>query len=368
MFLRQLGGKMESSVGSVIGVAAMVLCSALAYAATPPADATSLVSPAIEAEYVHPHRRVDIGNGRRLNLFCMGNGTQTVVFESGSGDWSSIWALVQPRVAAHARACSYDRAGMGYSDSSGDARSPMAIVDDLRKLIMAAELATPVVLVGHSSGGFDVKLYAALHPEDVAGLVLVDPAEERIFIRTRQLVRAKYGTAISATVELVSLNGVSGRESHYKDCAAAALSHDLDPKSDLNKQCTDPGYPQLGPKIAAERQRIQAQHPYQEAQASEFANGVYEDQRTDDAYASLFSGNALGAKPLIVLTHSIRDRKDPFDEAGFFAWNAVHEQTAKLSTRGVNRIVPETHHYIQIDCPQAVVDAIDVVLREVAAK
>ncbi len=85
----------------------------VAHAASPAVATTPTVTPAIAAEYVHPHELIDIGKGRKMNLFCMGKGSHTVIFDSGGSDWSVIWALVQPGIAAHARACTYDRAGVG---------------------------------------------------------------------------------------------------------------------------------------------------------------------------------------------------------------------------------------------------------------
>jgi pimeloyl-ACP methyl ester carboxylesterase len=333
-----------------------------------PTVPTPSVTSAIAAQYVHPHDRIDIGGGRKLNLFCMGKGGPTVIFDSGLSDWSSIWALVQPGVAARARACTYDRAGMGYSDPSNQPRAPIAIVDDLHKLIRAAKIGTPVILVGHSLGGFNMKLYAVLYPEDVAGLVLVDPAEERILPRTRAAIRAKFGALVSAQLELHSLAGRSHAMAQFQDCATAADVRDLAPTSSLYKDCSDPVRPPLGPVIAAERQKIQVRRAYQDAQASEFANSVNADSRPDETYATLFSGRALGSKPLIVLTHSIYDPKDKLDEAGLFAGNVAHDQTAALSSRGVNRMVPATHHNIEVDKPQAIIDAITEVLRETGKK
>ena len=69
-------------------------------------------------------------DGRTINLFCMGSGKRTVLFDAGGSDWSVIWGLVQPRVAARARACSYDRAGLGYSDPARGA--PLARCDRRR--------------------------------------------------------------------------------------------------------------------------------------------------------------------------------------------------------------------------------------------
>ncbi len=350
-----------SAVAGFCGLT-FVMAGAGAWAKSPPDIATPVLSSRIAAQYVHAHDLIDIGQKRKMNIFCMGQGDHTVIFDSGLSDWSSIWALVQPIVAVHARACTYDRAGMGYSDPSDQPRSPIAIVEDLHKLLRAAKVATPVVLVGHSLGGFNMKLYAVLYPKEVSGLVLVDPAEERIFARTRGALRAKFGPVLAAKLELQSMAGRSHAAAEYEACAAAARDHDLDPKSDFYKQCSDPVRAPLGPLIATERQKLQVKSAYQGAQASEFVNSVNVETRSDDAYAALFTAQTLGDKKLIVLTHSIVDPKDPLDAASLFAGDLAHRQTAALSTRGVNRVVPGTHHNIEIDRPQAVIDAIGEVL------
>ena len=343
--------------------AAALLCAGLSVSAVASAMQAAPVAGDPGIEFTHPHEGVDVG-GRKINLFCMGSGGPTVLFDSGLSDWSSIWALVQPGVAKQSRACSYDRAGMGYSDPAEGPRSPIAIVEDMHKLIHSARLKTPLVLVGHSLGGFNVKLYAALYPEDVGGLVLVDPAEDRAYDRTRQFLRQRFGARLAAKEELIDDSGMIGAEDHYKGCAAAAKAKPLDAASELYKSCTDPVRAPLGPAIAAERARLQVSPAYQEAQASELANSVYAGEADNAAYAMLFHPGAFGTKPLIVLTHGIYDPKDPFDAAGFKSWNELHEQTAHLSTRGHNRIVPDSHHNIEVDKPQAIVAAVTEVISE----
>jgi len=105
----------------------------------------------------------------------MGTGTPVVIFEAGGGDDSLSFRRVQGRLAAVTRVCSYDRAGMGFSDPSDAPSTASHAVNDLHALIRQAAIPLPVILVGHSDGGLYVTLYAADFPQDVAGLVLIDP-------------------------------------------------------------------------------------------------------------------------------------------------------------------------------------------------
>lgn len=322
---------------------------------------TPVLADAIAAEYVKPHQLVDVG-GRRLNLICMGEGQRTVLFEAGGSDWSAIWALVQPAVAARARACAYDRAGLGYSDPASDGRAPIDIVEDLHRLVRAAGLSTPFVLVGHSLGGFDAKLYAAVHPEDVAGLVLLDPSEDRTDARTRGTMRRRLGVAAAVRGELIGRSGLRALFARYAACAAAARVVPLDPASEFYRRCSDPVRPALGPLIAAERARIQVTAAYQDAQAAELADSVYGRDDDDESYSALFRRGSLGTRPLIVLSHGEHDATDPEDAADFEAGIAMHRETAALSRRGELRVVERSGHNIEIDRPNAVIAAVDDVL------
>lgn len=341
----------------------LALAAALGAAGAAAAQTVSKVPPELGREYAKAHELIDIG-GRRLNLFCMGSGERTVLFEAGGSDWSDTWALVQPAVAKGARACAYDRAGLGHSDPSPLPRTPVAIVEDLHTLIAKAKLRTPLVLVGHSLGGFNAKLYAALYPEDVAGLVLVDPSEDRSADRLRQRAQAKVGAITAARAELLDQTFGTLLLDRYRRCAEAARDKDLDPASGLYRRCTDPVRAPLGPEIAAERLRIQATSRYQTAQASEILNSVYGDTRGDPIYAGLFRREVFGRKPVVVLTHGIYDRTDPLEVLSEEGWLALHQETARLSRRGRQRVVPDTHHNIQLDAPEAIVAAIAEVLRD----
>ncbi|WP_345482518.1 alpha/beta hydrolase, partial [Actinopolymorpha pittospori] len=122
---------------------------------------------------------VDVG-GRRLHVVSHGQGAPTVLFEAGLGCSAKDWALIQARVGQVTASYSYDRAGEGASDESGP-WSVQGWLSDLESWLDALSAPGPYVLVGHSIGGHVVRTFAARHPEEVAGLVLVDAQPERLY-------------------------------------------------------------------------------------------------------------------------------------------------------------------------------------------
>jgi len=122
-----------------------------------------------------PGKLVDVG-GYRMHLHCSGQGSPTVILDSGLSDSSLSWFKVQPQVAGFTRVCSYDRAGLGWSDPSPQPRESKVFAEELHTLLHNAGIEPPLILVGHSMGGFDVLIYAGHHPDEVKGMVLVDSA------------------------------------------------------------------------------------------------------------------------------------------------------------------------------------------------
>src|SRR5258707_13912444 len=119
-------------------------------------------------------------NERRMHIHVTGEGTPSVVFESGMGASCLSWTLVQPEVAQFTRAVSYDRAGHGWSDSAREPRTARQIAQELHTLLDATGVPGPYVLVGHSFGGYVNRAFVHLYRDEVAGMVLVDsvhPAE-----------------------------------------------------------------------------------------------------------------------------------------------------------------------------------------------
>jgi pimeloyl-ACP methyl ester carboxylesterase len=125
--------------------------------------------------YAGSGRWVTIRKGCRLFLVEQGNGHPTVIFESGIGATNLNWRHVQQRVAHFARTASYDRGGLGFSSPCHTPRTPANIAAELHELLQRARIKPPYILVGHSFGGLVMRRFALLYPEEVTGVVLVDP-------------------------------------------------------------------------------------------------------------------------------------------------------------------------------------------------
>jgi len=118
---------------------------------------------------------IDIG-GRKLHLYCTGKGSPTIVLVAGGGAFSIDWALVQPKIAEHTRGCSYDRAGLGWSDPGPAEETVEETTKDLHALLHASGEKGPFILVGASIGGIYIQAYQRAFPEDVAALVFSNGA------------------------------------------------------------------------------------------------------------------------------------------------------------------------------------------------
>lgn len=297
-----------------------------------------------DTAYAKPQQRIDIGNARHLNLYCIGSGTPTVVFESGLSDWSFSWALVQPQIGLLTRACVYDRAGLGYSDAARRAATSSNMVDDLHHLLRAAHLAPPYLLVGHSLGGLNVRLYADRFRDEVAGMVLVDPTHEdgirRIDAQQDNRESRRYAAEIGRAKaclrrsRAVTADGVFGEQ----------FRHD----------CIEPDDPHFSARLNTARVRVARLQSYQRAQLSEithYANGT--------SFAEVRAARRwYGTLPLMVLTAS-----RTVDAIGP-EWLRLHRELATLSRLGVQCTVANSGHYIQRDQPQAVIAAVTNVLMQ----
>ena len=302
---------------------------------------------ALRAQYPPPGQMVDVG-GYKLHILCQGQGTPTVVMEAGLGDFSPVWTLVQPPVAEFARVCVYDRAGMGWSQRSPRPRTAAAVVEELHTLLGNARIAGPYILVGHSLGGMFVRLYAYTYPADVAGMVLVDSSHED----QSKLSPKEYTDAVAATYE--SAEGQILLVRFLTASGILAQATEYYPVSSKLPQSVADVYRALGSLDSSSLETMLAEH-----------------QRLDESSDQVRSARAktIGSIPLIVLS---RGQTDPLPSGVILSdavlqqqervWNELQGQLAALSPNGHRLIAGKSGHYVQLDQPDLVIDAIRQVL------
>lgn len=123
---------------------------------------------------------IDIG-GYSFNVNCYGKGTPTVIFESGLGDDNKVWTLVQQEISKNTRTLSYDRAGLGNSDAGDLPKTSLDQVHQLHTVLNEAKVKAPYIIVAHSIGGYNARLFAGTYPKEVFGIIFVDCSHESQF-------------------------------------------------------------------------------------------------------------------------------------------------------------------------------------------
>ena len=134
-------------------------------------------STADRAKFPPPGELVQVAD-KRMHIHCQGEGSPTAILDAGTGGWSIAWSNIMPELAQETRVCSYDRAGLGWSDPADDARTPQDIASDLKALLDAASIESPYIITGFSYTGLSARVFSFHNPDEVVGLVLVDPTTE----------------------------------------------------------------------------------------------------------------------------------------------------------------------------------------------
>lgn len=293
--------------GIVTALLVLVIAGAIYESASESADARA---------YPPPGQMVDVG-GYRLHLNCTGAGSPTVVIEAGWGDSSAGWGWVQPEVAKTTRVCTYDRAGMGWSEASSQPRTAREFAKELHTLLVNANEPGPYVLVGHSLGGYTVRVYAHDYPDEVSGLVLVDaqklPASDAEAPNPAPKPGGISLPSLMARVGIMRLLGSS-----------------------------------LGAVRNLPPEEKQAYEAYSVAPRS-VQTFLDEGRGMSEGGAQARAVTSLGALPLIVLTAGQDDTADhAASQAGFL----------QLSTDSQQLFADQSGHEIHIDQPEAATAAI----------
>ena len=302
------------------------------------------ISAVSDTAFARPSQFVPLGD-RRLHLRCMGSGTPLILLEAGLGGDSSGWARVQPRLARETRVCSYDRAGYYFSDPGPLPRTADADADDLHRLLEAARLPAPMILVGHSLGGLLARLYAATHSTGVVGMVLLDPVLDDIEDeKPRREIDAKEEDPL------------------FVRCFAAAREGTVTKDVARKEECIGPPDARLSPELNAAKAEAAARVSTWQTMLSE--GKEMRSGRTGARVRAV--PEKLENLPLLVVTKG-RLRPAPGDEgkiAEQYYGRAVlrHAELAGRSTRGLH-LVARSGHQIHMDDPETVVAGVEAVLR-----
>ena len=253
---------------------------------------------------------MDVG-GHSLHIWCTGSGAPSVILESGLGGSSFGWGLVQPEIAKFTRVCSYDRAGLGYSDPGPTPRTARRMASELSQLLDRTGIGEPVVLVGASSGGFIVRLFASERADRVAGLVLVDASHED---QEMEMPRIAPFVPLLSSVGVFRLLGVS---------------FGLPPDS-------------LDPSVR------------EFARATAFRASAYQATANEGMHLSESAAEVRASRrkltiPVVVLTGG---------RGADAVWRDLQRDQVGLSQQGCQVVAEQSGHAMALDHPQVVVDAI----------
>ena len=303
------------------------------------------IATAIDArKFQPPGQLVDVG-GYRLHINCIGEGTPTVVMESGCGGSSLDWCFVQPAVAQFTRACTYDRAGYGWSDPGPTPRVGQRVVSELHALLTKAGIEGPYVLVGHSLGGLYIRLYASQYPDEAAGMVLVDTTHEDLISRLSSNER-RLQAAFVWLVRLTRITAPLGIPRLFgRSAFLMEVPEQIKPMADA-VGFRSKAYSAMFEEIAAMRLIM-----------AEVGSARARDPRPD--------------WPLVVLTQGFAHLNSlnlPSDSPDMRLPKVLMElQTdlTRLSSNSTHIIAKKSNHYIHLDQPDLVIDAIRRVVESV---
>ena len=261
-----------------------------------------------------PGHLVDVG-GYRLHLWCTGDGAPAVILDTGLGGSSADWGFVQPDVARFTRVCSFDRAGMGYSDPGPSPRTARRIASELAELLVRSGIGGPVALVGASIAGFDVRVFASDRPERAAGLVLVDASHEDDVHEVPRMARF---VPLLSTIGVLRLFG-----------------------------------PSFGQNIESLAPSVR-----QFAQATRFRAAGYQAAADEIIHIRESAEEVRSSRRKVTIPVLVVTGGRGADEN----WRQLQRDQASLSERGCLIIAEQSGHVVPIDQPAVIVDAIRTVV------
>ncbi|MCC6626273.1 MAG: alpha/beta hydrolase [Chloroflexi bacterium] len=270
-----------------------------------------------------PGQLVDVG-GHRLHIYCVGTGSPTVVIDAGLGDWSATWSSwVQPEVARTTRVCTYDRAGMGWSEAGPRPRTAATFARELHTLLHQGGVPGPYVLVGHSLGGLPVRVFAHAYAAEVAGVVLIESMHPRQ-AKPPPVARPPLPAAPASELSIATLPARLG----LLRLSAGPLSLSAG----------------LSPAVADAYAAFSVTPRYVQTTLDE-SEGMLE------SLAQAGTVDSFGAVPLIVLSRGVPEGQEQ-------EWQRLQTDLLHLSSNSQQQVAEKSGHNVQLEQPEAATGAI----------
>jgi pimeloyl-ACP methyl ester carboxylesterase len=304
------------------GLAALLGLALVGYIYEPIAEAADAKA------YPPPGQVVDVG-GYRLHIKCTGSGSPTVVIEAGLGDWSTSWGFVQSEVAKTARVCTYDRAGMGWSEAGPLPRDAAHFAKELHTLLQNADIPRPYVMVGHSLGGLGVRVFVHEYPSEVAGVVLVESMNPK---QISQLPSAERNQPNSPSRYYSVLRGLA--------------------RFGVARVLARPVLQMISPSIIPDENAYYSR--YVRVQSMQAARDESLGLAASEEQAATVK--TFGDLPLIVLTGRLNDNP---------GWQEWQTELIQLSSNSQQLFAENSGHGVQFDEPDAAVAAILQMVQQV---
>lgn len=266
-----------------------------------------------------PGRMYDIGD-LSLHMNCMGAGEPTVIFDAGLGGFSLEWLQIQRQLTGVVKTCAYDRAGYGWSDMGPSPRTTSQIVSEFEKLLDAAGLEPPYILVGHSFGGYNVQYYAKTHPDRVAGVILIDASHPdqaellpEVNVNERQVGRPRLVTFFK---------DLSIFDKYPEDVRDTAMM------------------------LMSSRKGVITQQ-------RELSNFTFSGSEVN------FLGDTFPDVPLVVVTRGQQQwPDDPLGNSREEKWREMQTELVELSPEGRHVFAEQSGHMVHLDQPDLVADLV----------
>jgi pimeloyl-ACP methyl ester carboxylesterase len=291
---------------------------------------------------------VDVG-GRKIQIDCRGQGSPTVVLETGIDNSGSLsWAAVHDEIAQTTRVCAYSRAGILWSDPNTGTVDRKSIAQDLHDALTKSGEIGPWVMVGFSAGGPSTMIFTSLYESEVAGLVFVDASHPDQIVPMQKIAGISPG---ALPPFLIPLSEVLARIGLVRLISMV-----------MPKGYTPPNVPPLV---------LQVVEAYFPQNISSFLKGI---QSSDAAMVAAGDFRQLGDRPLVVLTAARELSPDELQTLGISQeeetqkqdlWKPLQADLATWSTHSRHEIVPDASHAIQFDRPDVVIKAVREVVMDV---